>query len=84
MYIKRKLLVHVRKWECAQLGNAPVGRAQKIVRKWLQPVSSNGHYKIKCGPKLQCHIVKGYISKCQIIKNLLIPDEKTTIIFINC
>ena len=30
MCIKRKLLVsiHVRKWECAQLGNAQVGRAQ--------------------------------------------------------
>ena len=31
MYIKRKFLVpiHVRKWECAQLGNAQVGRAKK-------------------------------------------------------
>ena len=35
MYRKRKLLVHVRKWECVQVGNAQVGRAQKIVRKKL-------------------------------------------------
>ena len=40
MYIMHKLLVHVRKWECAQVGNAQVGRAQKIVsnffvRKWV-------------------------------------------------
>ena len=29
MYTKHKLLVHVRKWDCAQVGNAQVGRAQK-------------------------------------------------------
>ena len=72
MYIKRKLLVHVRKWECVQVGNAQVGRAQKdvrnfFVRKWVQPPFTPKNFRFwgrdrsrdSPSPR-RCYIMKWY------------------------
>ena len=40
--------MHVRKWECAQVGNAQVGRAQKIVRNFFLRKWEEIHFKNPC------------------------------------